>query len=302
VGASSEVTINHRAVDAIAGTPVRGPLLLSKVDGALPNGPGEVAVGQGTLHDVGAHIGSLVTVGVPTSSGGSRRATFRVVGTVSFPTSFGIGGLGNGAVFTIAGLVDAQCGPLPGGAACRAANTRSDPQVLLVAGAPGPSGRAAIAQYERRFPGYTNIPLPPNNLVNFGEAVNFPLIIGAVLALFGAATLLHMLVVSTTRRRPENGLLKALGFVRSQVGAAVAWQATTIALIGVAVGVPLGIASGEAVWRAFAGSLGVVPDPVLTAWVLAAIAAGVVVLANLLALGPALVSSRLRPAELLRIE
>jgi hypothetical protein len=34
-------------------------------------------------------------------------------------------------------------------------------------------------------------------LVNFGEAVNFPLILGFILALFGIATLLHLLGVAT---------------------------------------------------------------------------------------------------------
>ena len=44
--------------------------------------------------------------------------------------------------------------------------------------------------------------------------MNFPLILGFMLALFGVATLLHLLVVSVARRRHETGLLKALGFVR----------------------------------------------------------------------------------------
>jgi ABC-type antimicrobial peptide transport system permease subunit len=80
----------------------------------------------------------------------------------------------------------------------------------------------------------------------------------------------------------------------------VAWQATAIALVGVVVGIPLGIAVGQAVWRIFADNLGVVPDPVVAGWVMAAIALGVVAVANLLAIGPALAASRLRPSELLR--
>ncbi len=100
----------------------------------------------------------------------------------------------------------------------------------------------------------------PISLVNFGEAVNFPLILGFVLALFGVATLLHLLVVSVARRRHEIGLLKALGFVKAQVGATVCWQASTVALVGIVVGIPLGIAAGQAVWRAFATNLGAVPD------------------------------------------
>jgi len=299
-GASSNISINHVSVDAIAGSSIRGPLLLVTVDGRLPASPDEVALGGTTLRQVGAHIGSLVRITAPKISGGSRTSVFRVVGTTVFPTSFGVGGLGNGAVFTIPGLVAAQCTPGPGAAACEHQTAAEEDQVLLVRGSAGPAGAVAVAGFARRYPGLVTQPTPPNNLVNFGEAVNFPLIIGLVLALFGAATLLHMLVVSAARRRPETGLLKALGFVRHQVAAAVAWQATAIALVGVVVGIPLGIAVGQAVWRIFADNLGVVPDPVVAGWVMAAIALGVVAVANLLAIGPALAASRLRPSELLR--
>jgi ABC-type lipoprotein release transport system permease subunit len=302
VGASSEVTINGHGVDAIAGTAVRGPLLLTTVDGRLPRGQGlgKIALGETTLREVGAHIGSVVRVTVPVVSGGTRNADFTVVGTVSFPTDFGIGGLGNGAVFSIPGLVAAQCAPGRAEASCVKTSTQEETQALLVKGVPGPRGRATIARYERRYPYLVSQVTPPINLVNFGEAVNFPLIIGVVLALFGATTLLHMLVVSGARRRSETALLKTLGFVRSQVVAAVAWQSTTNALVGVVIGVPVGIAVGEAVWRLFANSLGVVPVAVVVAWVTVALAGGVVVLANLLALGPALMSARSRPSELLR--
>jgi hypothetical protein len=103
VGASSEVTINGHSVDAIAGSSVRGPLLLTTVDGRLPRGQGlgTIALGETTLREVGAHIGSVVRVTVPVTSGGTRNADFTVVATVSFPTDFGIGGLGSGAVFTL---------------------------------------------------------------------------------------------------------------------------------------------------------------------------------------------------------
>ena len=109
-------------------------------------------------------------------------------------------------------------------------------------------------------------PTVPTSLVNFGEAVNFPLILGCVMALFGVATLLHLLVVSVVRRRREMGLLKTLGFVNVQVGATVLWQATTVALVGIVIGVPLGIVVGRVVWNAFATNLGVVPVAAVPVW------------------------------------
>ncbi len=139
-------------------------------------------------------------------------------------------------------------------------------------------------------------------LVNFGESVNFPLLFAAALSVFGAATLLHLLLVSVVRRRTEAGLLKALGFVRRQVAAAVCWQATAVALAGIAVGVPVGIAVGRVLWRIFATDFGVVPVDVVEPVLIAALAVGVLAVANALAAVPALLAARSQPARLLRAE
>jgi hypothetical protein len=45
-----------------------------------------------------------------------------------------------------------------------------------------------------------------------------------------------------------------------------AWQTSTVvALIGIALGVPLGIAAGRLVWNDFAANLGVGSDPIVQA-------------------------------------
>jgi len=121
-----------------------------------------------------------------------------------------------------------------------------------------------------------------------------------MLAVVGAATLAHLLVVSVARRRREIGLLKVLGFVKWQVAAVVAWQATTMALIGIVIGIPVGVAAGQATWTAFANNLGAVPVAVVPIGIVGALAVGVVVVANLLAIGPALVATRSKPAALLQ--
>jgi hypothetical protein len=79
-------------------------------------------------------------------------------------------------------------------------------------------------------------------------------------------------------------------------------QTTMVAMIGIVLGAPLGIAAGRLVWTAFASNLGVVAVPVVTAWVLIAIAIGTLVVANLLAAGPALMASRAKAASLLKAE
>jgi ABC-type antimicrobial peptide transport system permease subunit len=116
------------------------------------------------------------------------------------------------------------------------------------------------------------------------------------------ATLVHFLTVSVIRRRRKTGLLKALGFVRRQVASAVFWQTTTVALAGIVIGVPAGIVAGRLIWQAFAANLGVVPVPVVSAPTFVVAALGALVLANVLAAGPALLAARTRPATLLRTE
>jgi hypothetical protein len=302
VGWRDEVSIDGISVFAVSGKAIRGPLLLSAVSGQLPGGNGEIALGTTTLHQVGAHIGSVVHVTLQLVTGGTRTASFRVVGTVSFPGQFGLGGLGTGAAFTRAGYLSAVCPPGPAQDTCQGAYDTSQVGAVMARATPGPKGRADITHIVHASQGTASRPTTPTSLVNFGEAVNFPLILGFMLALFGAATLVHLLVVSVARRRREIGLLKALGFVNGQVGAAVCWQATTVALVGVVVGVPLGVAVGQAVWHAFATNLGAVPVSIVPVWLIGTLAAGVLVAANLLAIGPALAAARYRTAQLLRTQ
>jgi ABC-type antimicrobial peptide transport system permease subunit len=128
------------------------------------------------------------------------------------------------------------------------------------------------------------------------------LLLAGVLGLAAAAAVAHLLVTSVRRRRRDLAILKTLGFVRRQVSATVAWQATTVVVIALAVGLPLGIAAGRWTWTFFADQLGVVPVPVIAlVSVLLAIPA-VIVAGNLIAAVPGRLAARTRPAEILRSE
>ncbi len=303
-GTREEVAVDGVSVFAVLGTAVRGPLLLSTVDGRLPGGDGEVALGTTTMHQVGTRVGSVVQVTVQVPTGGTRTVPFTVVGSASFPGQFGLGGLGTGAAFTFSGLLDAACPPGPTCATCvRTFRANVQGHAVFARAIPGPKGRAAVAHFLKVFPDVAGQPTTPISLVNFGQAVNFPLILGLMLALFGMATLLHLLVVSVARRRNEIGLLKALGFVSGQVRAAVCWQAATVALVGIVVGVPLGVAAGQLMWRAFATNLGAVPVATVPVSLIAVLGAAILVVANLLAIVPALAAARSATAgQLLRTQ
>jgi ABC-type lipoprotein release transport system permease subunit len=300
---TAEIEVNGQHVRSIAVSAVRGPALISLVDGRLPRGDRDIMLGAATMHAIGARPGGTVRVTVPTPvTGAAHTARFRVVGRGSFLPSFGTGGLGSGAAMTVSALTAAQCPPGRSQAACRDHARRGISYSVLARSAPGPAGTAALARYTSRYRPYIATPLEPVELVNFGQSVSFPLLFGVALSLFGAATMVHLLLVSVNRRRTEAGLLKVLGFLRRQVAAVVGWQATVVALAGIAAGVPLGIAAGRIAWRLFATNLGVVPVSVVPAAALAALACGVLVAANALAVLPAWLAARSRPAQLLRAE
>ena len=302
-GIGSPVSINGKVVDGVAGQPVRGPILITTTAGRAPAASDEVALGSKTMAAVGAHIGSLVRVSIA-SPGQAKAYTalFRTVGTAVLPPDFNALGLGTGAVFTLDGFLAGQCPAGVNQQACQSRSIVADAGVFLVRTAPGPRGASALAQLSRAYPSQVNLPEPPTDLVNFGEAVNFPLIFGLIVALFGVATLLHLLLSTLTRRRREIGLLKSLGMIRRQIAATVAWQTTTVAVVGIVVGVPIGVAAGRLVWRAFATNLGVLADPVTVVWVIAAVGVATLVIANLLALGPAVLAARSPAADLLKAE
>jgi hypothetical protein len=290
-----EISVNKVLVGSIPATTVRGPLLFSTVDGHPPNTDDQIALGATTMKQVGAHLGSFVHVTLR-----NRTVPFRVVSQVSFPViAGGIVSLGTGALITIPGLYHAACPPAEE-VVCRQQIRKHGNNGILAGVASGPRGQAAISHYLNVYSSSATLRITPISLVNFGEAVNFPLIFGAMLAVFGAATLAHLLVVSVSRRRREIGLLKVLGFVNGQVASAVAWQSTTVALVGIVIGVPVGIVIGRAIWEAFAGNLGAVPVSVVPIPLLGILVAGVLVVANLIAVAPALVAIRSRPGELMR--
>jgi hypothetical protein len=302
VASLPDVTVNHVQVRTIAASSLRGSMLLSAVQGRLPAGPGQIALGASTMRTTGARIGGSVRVTVADPSGAPHTRSFRVVGMLAFPGDFTTGGLGTGAAVTTAGYVAAQCPPGPKQAACLKQAGKRIPDLVVIHAVDGPAGQAALSHYGGKQDDNATRPVIPAALVNFGESANFPLLLGGIVTLCGLATLGHLLVVSVARRRTENGLLRALGMVRRQLASIVFWQATTVAVIAIVLGIPIGIAVGQAVWRAFAVSLGVVPAPVVHVWPLAAVAVGVLVTANVLAAIPALSATRARPGRVLRAE
>jgi predicted lysophospholipase L1 biosynthesis ABC-type transport system permease subunit len=129
-----------------------------------------------------------------------------------------------------------------------------------------------------------------------------PVTLAALLAILALLAVGHALVTSVRRRRHELAVLKTLGFNRRQIRATIAWQATTLAAIGLIVGMPTGILAGGLVWRRVANSLGVAatpPSPTLALLVIIPCALAAV---NVIAFFPARAAARTRAAVALRSE
>ncbi len=136
----------------------------------------------------------------------------------------------------------------------------------------------------------------------FGSAQRIPLALSGLLALAAIGTLVHVLVTSIRRRRRDLAVLKTLGFVRRQVSATVAWQASTLAAIALLIGLPVGVAVGRWGWTLFANAIGVLPVPVVDLPPLLVAIPVTLLLANLIALIPGRLAAATRPAAVFRSE
>src|SRR5439155_14674465 len=168
---------------------------------------------------------------------------------------------------------------------------------------PGADRRAVTKQIRAvPFLGTVVRPVVPVEVERLTQIDQLPWILAGLLGLLATAAVGHALVTSVRRRRRDLAVLKTLGFERVQVRATVAWQATTLALVGLVVGIPLGVVVGKLIWGAVADNLGVsrgASVPVVAALVSLPAA---LFLANVIAATPAGAAARTRPAVVLRSE
>jgi hypothetical protein len=295
----SQLTLNGRTVPAL-GIDDRREVAPTVVNGRLPRDSNEIALGARTMRQLHTKAGSRVTVRDP---GGALHMT-RIVGRVILP---GLGtypgadktALGEGAVVTRSALRSLA----PDFA-------RLDYLLTFSAGSRPDSvlreAEGTVAEAGGENKGTVDIAVDhvqrPSDVLSYERVRSTPVLLAGVLALLTLATVAHALVTTIRRRHREFALLKTLGFTQRQVLAAVAWQATTVALVSVAVGVPLGISGGRWAWSVLAGDLGTISEPQVPWLALAAVVMIAVLLINALAFLPGRLAARLRPAEALRTE
>jgi hypothetical protein len=142
----------------------------------------------------------------------------------------------------------------------------------------------------------------PAQIANYRSMGTTPVLLAAGLALGAVFALGLALTASVKRRRRDLALLKTIGFTRRQLAAAIAWQSSVAAVVGIVVGLPLGVVLGRWLWTLFAGEIGAVPAPTVPVAWLAVAGVAALVLANVVAAFPGRSAARTPTATLLHEE
>ena len=305
------------ALTAQAGLPTVGPPIVAG-HGLDPSKP-QVVLGAATLALLHTHIGAWVTI----SYGSLNTAPLylpptpaKVVGTATFPAIAGSStfaehtSMGTGALLADrdlpAAFLRATQAPDP---------TLDGPSLVFVRVHANVSPSEGLKNMNRiiavatkafaRDPsaaGDSVVVLPvqrPAEIVNYQSTGDTPVVLASGLAVGAVIALAVALVATVRKRRQDLALLKTLGFTRRQLAITLVWQATVTALVGIVIGVPVGIAAGLQLWIIFARSIDAVPEP----WVplsIILVAAGALVLANLVAAIPGRVAASTPAAVILR--
>lgn len=289
LGAGLEV--EGRRVDALVLDTVDGDVAPVILEGRRPRAGDEIALGTRTLRLLAVDLGDTVEVGPLATD--SDPVPMRVVARAVFPIFDEAGQLGDGAFISQAG-------------GDRVAGRPIEPaqKGVLVRLSPGADIEALVEDVGAQLESFVFVigQGRPTDNVSFGRVESTPYILGGILAALSVATLTHLLASAVRRRRRELAILKTLGFVSGQVRATVAWQATTLVVCSLVVGLPVGLAAGRWVWTRFADGLGVVPEPRVPWLAIALLVPAAVLVANTVAAVVAAVAARTRPALVLRSE
>jgi putative ABC transport system permease protein len=289
-------------------TAVIGPGLdrdagLTVLDGELPAGPDEVAIGATTADDRGIGVGDVVDIGAYVDT---RPAT--VTGIVVFPTIGPFGAdrvsVGNGLLlpdaFFDADELAVMRDFVSGLAAFVGVELRDEARTPATLA----RLRAAIGDLDRfGVPALTYTePVRPAEIIDAANITSLPITVGIAFALVAVVGLASASWASVRARRRELAVLRSLGFGSRQIRHTV-WVQSVATMVGaLVVGVPLGVAAGRQSWRAFAEGLGVVPDPASPTIPLLLSVLSCLVIALLAAQVPADVAARTSPAAGLRAE
>jgi hypothetical protein len=293
----NELQLNGRTLPTAAFKGGSHPLGAVIRSGRAPSADDEVALGTSTMQSYGLSIGDTVHLGPP----GSKGRTAKVVGTAVMPAvgtyeGSDKAGLGEGMLVTPNVIDDHGLSP-----------NFDTTGIYAVRAAPG----TTLASLQQTL-GHVTIPdgsdmtvsgVPePSDISALRRLRATPVVLAVLLVLLIAATVVHALVLAIRRRRHDVAVLQCVGMRPGQILRSSLWQATTIAVLAVAVGVPVGIIVGRWSWVVLAGVLGVFQEPTVPVAIILGVAAVVLVAVNGAGLIPGWRSSRRLPGLALRSE
>ena len=288
---------DHLVNALLAFDPLKGYVHPSVIAGHAPRADDQIVLASDTMKQLGKRIGQWVTV-----DGGNGTIRLDVVGEMISPSIGDLftNGLGEGGwVYgpAIRKYVQSQQ---------QSQSSSSTPptvfNIFAVRYKSGVSKAVAFGSLQHAFGRTVLRQLPPEDVVNLQSVDSLPLLLAGLIVLLGVMTLGNTLVTSVRRRRRDLAILKTIGFVRRQVAAVVAWQATSFALGALVVGLPVGIAGGRWAWSAVASGIGSTSPPIVPVLVVALIVPGTLIAANAISAWPAWRAARLHPATVIRSE
>jgi hypothetical protein len=264
---------------------VKGAGLVPYTAGRAPAALDEIALGARTMDDLHVHVGDRVAV----TAGGPPRSML-VTGQLLLSPSVvnNSVSLGQGAVVTNRAL--------------RALGDDAPVNEYLVRFADGVDRRTELMHLQSEFPGTVLPAVRPPDIENLRRVDHLPGLLAGLFALIALLTVGNTLINTVRRRRHDVAVLRTLGFLKRQVSAMVAWQATTFAVLAIVVGLPIGAAIGRVTWTIVTNRLGLPADSVVPAVQLALVALIALVLVNLIAVFPRVLATRRPPATVLHAE
>lgn len=266
--------------------PRKGSQSYTMLGGRRPTAVDEVVIGPVTAKALGKGIGDTAQIA------GAEGGVVRIVGLGLLPQTPHFS-FDQGAWMSIEGF-EAVAPPGDG----------SREHTVLVGFASGVSVEKGIAGLGDRLGAGAEIEPSalPQDVAYLRNVRTLPKALAAFLVFLGLGALGHVLTTAVRRRRHDLAVLRALGFRPLQVAACVTWQAVTVSLVALIIGIPLGIAAGRWSWRWVADSTPLLYVPPLATTVALLAVPAALVLANVMSALPARRAARLRPADVLRTE
>jgi hypothetical protein len=288
--------------------PVEAPWQPVMTDGRAPEAPNEVALAPESAKVMGVSVGDVVSM-----AGTLDLRELTVTGIAFVPegphNNYVTGGWVTGDGYDALFDPDSDVSPafkyhavllaLRPGADAEAAAARIEEAVtpVLVAAAvaagvdPGDVDGAGLMS-----------PETPSNLAEIQKIRMLPGILAGFLAVLALGAVGHALAIAVRRRRHDVAVLRAVGMTRTQSRGVVVTQASVLALVGLIVGVPLGLALGRTLWRYVADTTPLYYVPPVALLALLLIVPATLLAANTLAAWPSHRAASMRVGHVLRAE